>query len=319
MFIRKNMQMNKIDIQPKFVKGLACYEGALVAIAAARNLEYQIALSHTFCFAYMSQKTATIGEKIATSNADFDDRIKKYCGIEMVPVSYKGDINEIVKTMISNNCIVGVESNVYYCPWSFEYQKSNHGHHYLVVDYDDNGYKCIDTTMYENYYNIDYDTFSQGFKQLNEFKVSKIEGNVNYRSILEESILSIINSTCLEDLQRFYSDFKDIDYEREFSSLENGHWGCALQRNIGFYLVGSMALYSEFISFISKKIPNLYLNCLNNEINEIKNKWNTLYNLILKVYYSRNNSVYREKANDCLDNIIDKYHYVIKTLIAHIL
>lgn len=311
--------MNKIDIQPKFVKGLACYEGSLLAIAAARKLEYQIALSHTFGFAYTHKKNATIGDGIKVSDSDFIGRVKKYCGLEMFSIPCNENIDGVVKKLIENGNVVGVESNAYYCPWSYEYLKNDRWHHYLVVDFNDKGYRCIDTTMYENFYDIDYDTFTKGFKNLNCFKINTLKEKAHYESILEESILSIINSSCLEDLELFLVDFKDIIYEKEFSSMANSYWGCALQRNIGFYLVGTTELYSDFISFISTKIPNINLSILGESINDIRDNWSILHNIILKIYYTGDDFIYGAKANDCLKSIVEKYHYVIEKVINNII
>ena len=301
----------RIEIKPKYLRGLACHEGALVVIASSLDREYQLAFSDTFCFAYLQQTSSTVGEKIATSNEDFYGNIKKYCGIETYSVSVGSDVHKTVKKMIKKHGVVGVETDAYYCPWSFEFKKNRHGHHYLIVDYNNQGYCCIDTTMYEKNYDMDYENFSLGLKGITGFKVNDFDDEFNYKEIFNKSILSIINSTCVEDLQSFYNDFQNINYEKEFESFQNGHWGCAIQRNIGFYLIGSMELYSEFICHISSKLPNKNFNPLINSINEIKEKWNALYSIILKLYYSNFDFRYKERANSCLEEIIKKYNEAI--------
>lgn len=303
-----------LDIKPMYLKGLACYEGALVAIASNLNREYQLSYLNTFCFSYLKEDTEYIGDKIITTNDAFHEQIKLYCGIDMYPIETKNSIQETTNQFLDKRIPIGVETNAYYCPWSFEYQKSKYGHHYLIVGRDEKNYKCIDTTMYEKLYDIDYKNFLLGTNQITGFKYDDKVINFNYYDVLKKSINNILESDCLNDLNMFYNDFTNINYEKELSLFSDSHWGCALQRNIGFYIVGSIELYLEFIRYMDFKIDCFHFCMIIKNLQSLKDTWNSLYGVILKIYYTKDSTKYKDKSIKILEEIIKLYINIFDNL-----
>ncbi len=296
-----------VDIKPMYIKGLACYEGSMVAVAASLKREYQLAYLNTFGISYLNTEDDLIGDRIITTNEDFDKQIVKYCGIEMVAINNRSNFIETVNDLLDKNVPVGVETDAYYCPWSFEYQKNNFGHHFLIVDKSDNGYKCIDTTMYEKYYFIDYDDFVSGTKNIVRFDAFETYENFNYLSILKQSINCYKENDMIKQLNNFYKDYSNVNYEKEFASFTDSRWGCSLPKNIGFYIVGSIELYIDFIKHMASKIKSPYFPPLLENIEVLKKQWGTFYSLLLKIFYTQNELKYKEKSLNILEDIIDKY------------
>lgn len=301
------------DIQPMYLKGLACYEGSMVVVASHLNREYKLAYSNTFGVSYLQNEGNLIGDRIITTNEYFDEQINKYCGIEMVSINNK-ELIETINNLLDKNIPIGVETNTYYCPWSFEYQKNNFGHYFMIVDKDSNGYKCIDTTMYEKYYFIDYNSFLHGTKNIVRFNAFEVYEKFDYLKIMKQSIDFYKRRDIIKQLNIFYDDYTLVDYDKEFASFNDNRWGCALQKNIGFYIIGSVELYLDFIKHISSKIESTYFPSLIENVEVLKNQWNAFYNILIKTFYTKNEVKYKSKSLSILEGIIDKYTLIFELM-----
>ena len=300
-----------ISIPAMYIKGLNCYDGVMIAIAASLDMEYQLTYLDSFKFLYANEKGKLVGEKLLNINNDIRSNIDLYCGVIMDNLNIEYDINETVSSQLLNNMPVGVITNAFYCPWSFEYKKSDHNHYYLIVEEYLDEYKCIDTTMPEKYYTIHKNDMLLGTKQLVQFTYKPINNKFDYFMILTNSIKAIHPSEILDGLKIFIDDFVYIDYEKEFEMFQYSHWGCPIQRNLGFYTIGSIELYYNFISFMIEKTNVKELISLAEHLDNLKQRWNLLYNTIFRIYHSKNNEKYHGKAMLILSEIFDGYKKVL--------
>lgn len=296
-----------IPIKPMYIKGLSCYEGSLVAIAASLQKEYKLAYMNTFGFSYIQDSACLIGDKIIVNNEFFYENLRKFSGVNMYTLKIKTDMITAVNEMIDKGIPVGVETDAFYCPWSFEYQKGSYGHNYLIIGRNVDGYQCIDTTMYEKIYSIDYKNFLLGTSQLVGFTYEDSCRKYDYFDLFLKSIDNNKVANCMKALEIFRSDFSNIDYDKEFESFADSHWGCSLQRNIGYYIIGSVELYLEFIEYLYNKLPYVNFLLLIENLKALKDEWYSLYGIILKIYYTKDPEKYKAKPLMIINKIIDKY------------
>lgn len=280
-----------LNIQPIHIEGLTCYEDVLLSTAAYYNKEYQMAFSEIFNFEYNSENSGQsklLSERLSSGNANIQNLLKQYCGIEVIIKNTETaeDVIRIVKEQLELGYPTIFYVNTFWCPWHRDYQKYCNGHICLAIGIDGrDSIICIDPIEGENHFCLPFEDFKNGSDKCSIVNIQKSADEIEYISILQNSVEKIVDSNVFANMESFAYDFdSQFNFEEEFQNAKIHIWEVLLYRKL-IFISGSRYLYSLFINQVNKNIHSQKLAQVEKDLLCVQSKWKIALSLFVKEAY----------------------------------
>lgn len=293
-----------------------CEESCAATVAKWLNRDYQMMFCVMMGFSYKGSKKykkLDIGRRVSCryKKNDFVKNLKYYHGIEVKTVKVTGNINKYIIQEINSNEPILIFPLMKYCNWLND--KKDSEIYFLVIGYDDNliyGYDVhsnsgeIHTLPIADLVNSYRESEK---KEVRVYRIiSKESKRLTFKEIRKYLIVNkyLCHNTWIQmnDMARDIRDTSNVIFEHCKEGDPN-------KLPIFFeimHILRARKLFAETCYYIAEKNKNSYARFVGACYLEIGGEWNILWNLLLKMYYSKNmNSSYREKISRKIEQIAD--------------
>lgn len=242
--------------------------------------------------------------------------LQKYCDINIKRADTAScrDVIAVVKQQLELGLPTAVFISTFWCPWHIEYQKLDHRHYCLAIGIEEENIVCIDPVLSPEVCRIPLKDFENGFGPCMFFEINKKSSNINYSSIIKESVERLEKSDFLSNFQAFTEDFKEkFDYEKEFGNHEINLWDVLFFRNMT-YVAGARILYSRFVSFVADITKNQELYEIANNLMISKSKMDVIRSLLVKGRHSQYTDRMKDKTVSILESVMELERNIVDSL-----
>jgi len=243
-----------------------------------------------------------------------------YHGIKFTQYECKNfqNLKEIINEQIMS-CPITVRMDTFYCPWDKSYKKHHNKNHIFFIngiDYEQKRLYCTDPFYLIQDKKISFDNFINGYSNyygLFEFEFDNSK-SLDGRKIIQNLLISLFVNKTFDSIRLFAQELNKI------ISLSN--------ELIGFHEAWQTPLYYNITAIANsrKRIPllllyiannyncNEFIDCIEN-FNSIILKWNSIKDLILKMFISDDFFELKKRLVIKLEDVANHEETVAKKLL----
>lgn len=308
--------MKIADIQAFHYDGLSCYEDLLISMSIYLKRDYRVAFCEAWGFEFTEDdKNILLGECFSNGQSKIVQHIKKYCGISFVnPNIARKDFEKNIKKELLQGKPVAIGLDLFWCPWSHQYQRNHDKHYLLVIGKISNGFICLETVLNSGEYILPYNYFVNGCFEIAKFKISTPSIINDYSVHLRSSVDGLSNRLNIKSMNKFIAKFENnFNFEKEFKDFENiGAEVPITHRTI--FINGGRLLFTQYLKFINEFINNSDLEKIIQDIEITATKWNTVKAILFKSYYTYFDNVKQRKITNLLHDIANNEKKLVNDL-----
>lgn len=291
-----------------------CMDNILATVARWANRDYELMFCNSWGFAYNpdQKKDLILGSYIKSCFENRNELLEKYHGIKLnfYKANNTSDLLKRIKTELRKKNLVSINTDVFLCPWFKQGYKIYHYLHYVFIeDYDEvNGILyCKDGTMGSNTGQLTISDLEIGSNTCLTFSFIETEkGNNDWHKIIKSAVDRLYSSNAFDAMRRFSIDFSgNFNIQNEVSGYEAFIGIAPLFREIS--TVGACRKkFAKTLQYLAK-IHNLeQLQRLSEILNQIGDRWGSIFGMLLKSYHLPNNTSLINKIASKISKMADE-------------
>lgn len=312
----------KINIKPINYSFSNCFEAILANIAVwdKRNYELMYINEWNFKFNLLKEGVANRLGNSLNSFCDIRNTLYFYHGIKFTQyecLDFANLIDIINQQLLSKP--ITVRMDTFYCPWDKSYRKHHNVNHIFFINGIDNDRRtifCTDPFYLIQDEKISFEDFAKGYN--NQYGIFEFEDD-NSKSmdggrLIENILISLINNKTFEKIRFFAKELKKIkSLSNELEGFQEA-WQAPLYYNIAG-IANSRKRIPVLIVFIANNYNCKELISCSDELYSISLKWNSLKDLILKMFILDNISETKSRIVNNLEDIANREEEIAKKLL----
>lgn len=261
---------------------LNCFDNVIATIAKNEGLEFQLCLNTAWNFSFKTNAT-TIGNGINISNSIDFNILSNIHHLDVLHINKRFSINFLKELFVKEKYICP-NIDTFYCYWDKCYNMHHNTHTIIIekIDYIHNKIYISDPFYNIFFKELSFEIYNQMIKE-DGFICSRnyIKYNISNDEI-KKLILNRMYSLKNEILKivLLSEAFDNIDISKEIGDLTNV-WHTKLVYNFGRISLSRLR-YCEMLIYI-KKLYNLNLHSIINDLKTASGKWKNLQYILAKM------------------------------------
>ncbi|WP_024833774.1 hypothetical protein [Ruminiclostridium josui] len=127
---------------------------------------------------------------------------------------------EIIKSLEKNKPVL-VHYDSYFCPWSYNFKKYHYDHFFIVIDYDNGNYTCVDSFFLDETDKLSEELFDKGFMHIIDHEYHKNNTDTTkiiniVKDTMQANTKMLDQSKMFKEMLQLSDCILNIDRDREF-------------------------------------------------------------------------------------------------------
>ncbi len=318
----------RLDIKLNYEIAYDCLESLIPPIARWFDKDFELMSMNSWGFHYkpeLMKEDGLLSSCFSSGTYTSFEYLEKYHGIQLIQKekTYFEDMINIIKNELNSQKPVIIYNDSYFCPWYSTRYKKLHGRHFcLAVGYQDDNIIVLDSQYAKEGTLLPLSEFEKGYDGY--FLCNDLvtyQKDVDWKGIL---LLSISDKRRFGDgnnmfnsLRVFAKDLVEkLDLTNEMKDYVEIPSASQIVTNLSI-LGNKRKQYSFAIRYLSQKYKVIELDILASKFEELSNRWSTVFGLLIKAYYSKNDKRLIKRMADRISELADeeeKVYLLIKDI-----